>query len=80
MVMNKVILIFAFLSATNLSAQRLKPGFDKSECIEMLKMGAKFGDSTYASKIPDPVNFKMVYRSPVLGLDNCWDPGYITQN
>ncbi len=54
-------------------AQHLKPGFDKSECIEMLKMGAKFGDSAYMSKIPAPINYKMIYRSPVVGLDNMWD-------
>jgi hypothetical protein len=56
-----------------LPAQHLKAGFDKSECIEMLRMGAKFGDSAYRSKIPDPENYKMIYRSPVVGMDNCWD-------
>ena len=71
--MNKALtLIFIIISST-LTAQHLKPGFDKSECIELLRMGAKFGDSAYAGKIPDPENFKMIYRSPVVGLDNCWD-------
>jgi len=57
----------------SLSGQHLKPGFDKSECIEMLKIGAKFGDSAYQRKIPDPQEYKKLYRSPVMGLDNCWD-------
>ena len=73
--MNKTIplfLFFFFSFETNFS-QHLKPGFDKSECIEMLKLGAKFGDSVYASRIPDPQHFQKIYRSPVMGLENCWD-------
>src|ERR1700676_4408101 len=66
-------LIFSTLSIRNLYAQHLKPGFDKSECIEFLEMGSKLGDSAYQSKIPEPLNFKMIYRSKVVGLDNCWD-------
>jgi hypothetical protein len=64
---------FFFFSFSFLFAQPLKPGFDKSECIEMLKIGAKFGDSAYASKIPAPDNFQEIYRSPVIGMDNCWE-------
>ena len=71
--MYKPIFYFFILFSTALSAQHLKPGFDKSECIALLEMGAKFGDSIYQSKIPDPVNYEMIYRSPVVGLDNCWD-------
>jgi hypothetical protein len=65
-------LFFLFSTLTNY-AQYLKPGFDKAECIELLKLGAKFGDSAYSSRIPDPQNFRKIYRSPVIGLDNCWD-------
>jgi hypothetical protein len=71
--MNKIFLLFALSSFSHLSAQHLKPGFDKSECIEVLEMGAKFGDSAYASALPDPAGFQMIYRSPVIGMDNCWD-------
>lgn len=64
------LVVFLFLK---LPAQPLRPGFDKSECIELLKIGAKFGDSAYSSKIPTPEFFKKIYRSPVVGLENCWD-------
>ena len=69
------LLVYLFSSLCNLkiTAQRLKPWFDKTECIEMLKITAQFGDSTYASKFPVPDKYKKIYRSPVIGLDNCWD-------
>jgi hypothetical protein len=53
--MKKVLLLiisFVYLFIYTLSAQQLKPGFDKSECIELLKIGTKFGDSVYQAKIP----------------------------
>ncbi|MBD2699290.1 lipase family protein [Spirosoma sp. BT702] len=56
-----------------LFAQKLKPGFDKAEYIELLKVSARFGDSAYVSAFPVPQQFKPVYRSPVMGLDNRWD-------
>jgi len=71
--MKKAILLFALLYGSAIYAQQLRPGFDKTECIELLEMGAKFGDSLYQSKIPDPANYKMIYRSKVVGMDNCWD-------
>jgi hypothetical protein len=73
--MKKIFLIFQYFFFLDFFsfAQLLKPGFEKSECIEMLKLGAKFGDSAYMSKIPDPEHFEKIYRSPVMGLDNCWD-------
>lgn len=55
------------------SSQSLSPGFDKAEYIELLKVSAQFGDSTYVSRFPKPQRFKSVYRSPVMGLDNRWD-------
>ncbi len=55
------------------AAQSLKPGFDPTEYIELLKVSAQFGDSTYVSTFPKPERFKAVYRSPVVGLDNVWD-------
>lgn len=71
--MKKALLVFASLYASIVSAQHLKPGFDKTECIELLKIGANFGDSLYKSRIPEPVVFKMIYRSPIVGMDNCWE-------
>jgi Lipase (class 3) len=67
-------LLISFLCVAfgHASAQtnRLKPGFDKTEAIEMLKMAGAFVDSV---TIGDPVRCKRVYRSPVVGLDNVWD-------
>lgn len=68
------LLIFTcFLSS---QAQKLKPGFDKQEYIELLKIMQKqhldldkwAGDSL----VPKPES-KFIYRSPVVGIANVWD-------
>src|ERR1700712_2493735 len=70
---------FTFLSVLvyfipyDVNAQHLRPGFDKQQCIELLTMGAAFGDSTYVSLVPPPPNFKLIYRAPIVGLVNTWD-------
>ncbi|GAB4041882.1 hypothetical protein GCM10028774_51660 [Spirosoma jeollabukense] len=56
-----------------LVGQKLKPGFDKAEYIELLKVSARFGDSTYINAFPAPRQFKFIYRSPIVGLENVWD-------
>ncbi|QDK82344.1 lipase family protein [Spirosoma sp. KCTC 42546] len=66
-----LLIVVAFPSA--LFSQPLKPGFDKAEYIELLKVSAQFGDSTYVSAFPVPQRYKLAYRSPVVGLDNRWD-------
>lgn len=55
------------------SSQQLKPGFDKQEYIELLKVNAMFGDSVFRINIPLPAHSKLLYRSPVVGLENCWE-------
>jgi pimeloyl-ACP methyl ester carboxylesterase len=55
------------------TAQSLKPGFDRAEYIELLKVSAAFGDSAYVAQFPQPERFRAVYRSPIVGLDNRWD-------
>lgn len=65
-----LLLIAAF---TGNYAQQLKPGFDKAEYIELLKVSSRFGDSAYFNSIPKPEKYEFVYRSPVVGLDNQWD-------
>jgi hypothetical protein len=57
-------------------AQKLKPGFDKPEYIELLKIMQKqhvdialWPNDTV---IPTPES-KFVYRSPVIGIANVWD-------
>ena len=62
-----------FVFPAVLFGQPLKPGFDKAEYIELLKVSAQFGDSTYVNAFPAPQQFKLAYRSPVVGLDNKWD-------
>ena len=54
-------------------SQLLQPGFDQSEYIEMMKLSAQFGDSTYRAALPPPPEYAHAYRSPVMGLDNRWD-------
>lgn len=54
-------------------SQQLKPGFNKKEYLDLLKISAQFGDSSYRASIPVPVEYKLAYRSPVMGLDNMWD-------
>ncbi len=39
----------------------------------MLEIGVHFGDSAYAAKFPKPAGFKMIYRSPVIGMENLWE-------
>jgi hypothetical protein len=72
--MKKLILCLCLMLIANiLSAQALKPGFYKSECLTMLEISARFGDSTYASKFPHPGGYTMIYRSKVVGMDNLWE-------
>lgn len=65
------LIIFAY--ATGL-AQPLQPGFNKAEYIELMKLNARTTASpAYYNTIPEPQHFKMIYQSPVIGLDNLWD-------
>ncbi|MDJ1480758.1 META domain-containing protein [Cytophagaceae bacterium YF14B1] len=66
-------IVFIFLSVTLAYTQVLKPGFDKSEYMELMKVSARFGDTTYVNAIAKPQQYAFVYRSPVVGLENRWD-------
>ncbi|MEP7257232.1 MAG: hypothetical protein ABI687_02565 [Flavitalea sp.] len=60
------------------AGQRLKPGFEKGEYLEMLSIAQKAHIdldkwTSDTSGVPDPKKSKFVYRSPVMGLDNIWD-------
>lgn len=74
-----VLLTLLVLPAT-LFGQKLKPGFDKAEYIELLKVSAQFGSDTYVSAFPAPQRFRLAYRSPIVGLDNKWDLWTDTQS
>ncbi|HET6227403.1 MAG TPA: lipase family protein [Bacteroidia bacterium] len=68
---------FALLILLTAQAQKLKPGFDKNEFIEVLKTDFLIAYDTAEWKIPGsvthPQQFKFVYRSPLMGLQNMWD-------
>jgi hypothetical protein len=53
--------------------QALKPGFDKAEYMELMKVCARHGDSNYVKTIPEPQHCVPIYRSEVTGLENRWD-------
>jgi hypothetical protein len=57
------------------SAQKLQPGFDKEEYRQLMYLSARTGalSPDYYKDIPAPKEFKMIYRSRVMGLDNLWD-------
>lgn len=57
-----------------LKAQVLKPGFDKEEYTELLRISALQVDTPWKpGKIPQPYHYRLRYRCPVTGLDNRWD-------
>lgn len=70
-----ILSVLILLFCTGLSSAQthvLKPGFDKQEYIELLKMHVRLYDTT-KNKVPYPLHFKNAYQSPVVGLDNRWD-------
>jgi thiol-disulfide isomerase/thioredoxin len=71
----RVILILLQFLVIDLSAQSsiIKPGFDKEEFIELLKVSSRQGDSLYNPNFPAPQFFEKIYRSKVMGLANRWD-------
>lgn len=57
-----------------LSAQPLKPGFEKEEYRELLHLAARSTESAeIAAKIPQPSTFSLKYKSPSMGMDNLWE-------
>jgi pimeloyl-ACP methyl ester carboxylesterase len=64
-----IVLAFSFTAAR----AQLQPGFDKTEYARLMMISAQFGDSAYRVTLPPPPGFTFVYRSPVVGLDNCWE-------
>jgi pimeloyl-ACP methyl ester carboxylesterase len=66
-----ILLLFA---VTIINAEDLKPGFQKSEYAELLKISARQVNlSMDQVKAPAPEKFSFVYRSPEIGLSNQWD-------
>jgi hypothetical protein len=67
---------FICFSSVHAQNARLKPGFDKAEYRELLKITAMQVDANKPGPILPPDHYKMIYRSPVVGLDNRWDLWY----
>lgn len=70
----KILAIHLCISFT-LAGQELKPGFDKNEYRELMYISARTSalDSNYYKDFPEPGQYKMIYRSESVGLDNLWD-------
>lgn len=67
------ILFLFFLLTGTLQAAVLKPGFEKQEYIDVLKLSAQFMDSTFKFRPSAPEGYVHVFRGKVTGLDNRWD-------
>jgi hypothetical protein len=66
-------IFLSFLFIFNHSNAQLKPGYDKYEAMELLKVNFQFADSTYSDSMPTPERFEFKYRSKTVGFDNKWD-------
>lgn len=66
--------ILFFLSLCSLTAQQLKPGFDKEEYRQLMLISARtVANEDYSNAFEVPKDYKMIYRSAIVGLDNLWD-------
>lgn len=66
--------IVCFFSLQNSDAQHLRPGFDKEEYKELMYISARTTAAPgYYKDFPEVKDYKMVHRSPVIGLGNSWD-------
>lgn len=67
-------ILFQFIVVDSFAqTSKLKPGFDKVEFLELLKVSSRQSDSLYNPDLPAPEKFQMIYRSSEMGLDNRWD-------
>lgn len=73
-------LFFLLFLTQSAFAQTLKPGFDKEEYTEFLRITVAQFDSTYQAKFERPKHYKMIYRSAVIGMDNNWELWWDEQN
>ena len=67
------ILLFISLHFSNLLySQKLSPGFDKDEFIELLKIGSRTTtDTSWYGNLKDPES-SLIYQSQPAGFDNIW--------
>ena len=67
------IFLFILLFTGSLQASVLKPGFEKQEYIDLLKISAQFMDSSFRNRPVAPENYSHILRGRKTGLDNRWD-------
>lgn len=68
------LVFLSIISSYQIIAQNLKPGFDKVEYAELLKIAVTQVDTTiYKTNIPKPAFSRLLYRSKSIALDNSWD-------
>ncbi|RZJ67503.1 MAG: lipase family protein [Flavobacterium sp.] len=74
--MKRLLLLLLFLIAFQSPAQKLKPGFNQFEYLQLLRAYARWGDSTIYNKIPESRIYKKKgrkYRSEDIGFMNSWE-------
>jgi hypothetical protein len=77
----RLLLISLLCVAATTFSQSLQPGFNGKEYTDMLKIAFQRYDSSIINpKIPAPENYRVVYRSPELGLMNRWNMWYRSDN
>jgi hypothetical protein len=63
-----------FINFLESQAQQLLPGFNKQEYIKLMQISSRQIDTPWVSpKFPIPDGYELIFRSPVVGLDNRWD-------
>ncbi len=68
-----ILFLWLYLLSVTANADKLKPGFDKAEYLELLRISALQGDADTAKGVAPPKFSKRLYRSPIVGMDNRWD-------
>ena len=72
--MRKFLLLLLQCIIVIASAQNLKPGFDKAEYTELMKVSiGTSANQAYIDTLPRPEHFRMLYQSAPMGMDNLWD-------
>lgn len=65
---------FLFVITNHVSGQGLKAGFDKKEFEEILKINTTYLEAKNSKELmPPPAYSKLIYSSPVMGLENKWE-------
>ena len=70
---SQAILLLYFFMLPVAYSQKLSPGFNKQECLDLVYLSSRQLDTAYYRPVRVAQRFRVVYRSPVVGLDNRWD-------